>query len=413
VNALGNFGNMYLAGMSPAEALSGYARSVRRLRGAGLQGVLRNTESNSIFKVPGMADADVYEMARQQNVIGRAAGFASEFQDPDRLTTGARLLAGRANPLSPDFAAYRALRETNQAVVEDPAKLALFVHELKQGKTVDQAALSVKKYLFDYGELSDFEKNNITGLIPFYTWTRKNVPLQLGSLALRPSRVSNQDRFVDLVDELLADEYATPDETLVPSRLKEPGTFRIGATGRGKLRLPIYDINLPGAVIDDTLQGSPDTLLGMMNPAHKTVATLGFKRNLETGEDLRYGTSKATPVATALARAGVPTDAPLIGPLTAIETPQGFVQSRLSKGAMRELPMPTVLRQLIAEAPEDATWTDLQRIILGASGLGATELTSETKTEGARELQRRYRDLYNRLRDDARLRALRAQRQNP
>jgi hypothetical protein len=401
VNALGNFGNMYLAGMSPTDVLTGYGKAVRQLRGAGLDRVLKNTNANDIFKVAGLADADVYRLAREQNVIGRASGFASEFRAPDEITGAGKLLSGRYNPLNPENAAFRTLREGGQALVEDPAKFALFVHELKQGKTADQAALAVKKYLFDYGELTDFEKNNITGLIPFYTWTRKNVPLQLGSLLMRPARVSNQDRFVDLMDDLFADEQTPVDETLLPSRLTAPGTFRIGATGRGRLRLPIYDVALPGTITDEALSGSPDALLQMLNPAYRAVATGLFKRNLETGEDLRTGVSKATPAAVLLRQLGLPSPA--------IATPQGLVQSRLSKGLMRELPVPTLPRQLTMETPDEATWSPLQRLILSSSGVGGTEITPQVRVEGARERQRRYRAILNQLRDQAMLEALEAQ----
>lgn len=400
VNALGNLGNMYLSGMSPAEVVGGYATAIRHLRGKGLQRVRKNTTSNTVFKVPGLADADVYRLAREQNVIGRAAGFASEFRTPDELTTAAKVFSGRLNPLNPENAAFQALRTGNQALIEDPAKLALFVHELRQGRNVDQAALSVKKYLFDYGELTDFEKNSIIGLVPFYTWTRKNVPLQLGAHLMRPSRISNQDRFVDLMDQLFMDEQAPQDAEQIPERLKEPGTFRIGAAGRGRLRLPIYDAALPGKVAGELLSGSPDALLQMANPAYRALATGLFKRNLETGEDLRYGVSKAAPSAALLRRLGLP---------PAIETPQGLVQSRLSKALMRELPVPTIPRQLTMETSDEGQWSPLQRLILSGMGLGGTELTPEVRVEAARERQRRYRTLANQLRDDALLRALRAQ----
>ena len=50
----------------------------------------------------------------------------------------------------------------------------------------DQAAIHVKKHLFDYDNLSKFEKEFMRRGIPFYTWTRKNLALQLQTLSTKP-----------------------------------------------------------------------------------------------------------------------------------------------------------------------------------------------------------------------------------
>ena len=54
---------------------------------------------------------------------------------------------------------------------------------------VKSASQEVKKALFDYTDLSRVERDYFKRLIPFYTWTRKNVPAQLESLVKNPQRL--------------------------------------------------------------------------------------------------------------------------------------------------------------------------------------------------------------------------------
>lgn len=70
--------------------------------------------------------------------------------------------------------------------IEDNARLAHFIDRLRKGDTAEAAALSVKKYLFDYGDLTDIERNVLNRVFFFYSWTRKNLPLQLHSLVTTP-----------------------------------------------------------------------------------------------------------------------------------------------------------------------------------------------------------------------------------
>ena len=52
----------------------------------------------------------------------------------------------------------------------------------------DVASQKVKEALFDYNDLSRFERNVMKRAMPFYTWSRKNIPTQLKSLVLNPQR---------------------------------------------------------------------------------------------------------------------------------------------------------------------------------------------------------------------------------
>ena len=71
---------------------------------------------------------------------------------------------------------------------EEFSRLAHFSDRLAKGDSPEAAAASVRKYLFDYEELTPFERDVMKGFIPFYTWMRKNIPLQLESIIKSPGR---------------------------------------------------------------------------------------------------------------------------------------------------------------------------------------------------------------------------------
>ena len=99
--------------------------------------------------------------------------------------------------------------------VENNARLALFIDGIakgvraagKKGKTkfdadeinkiLDDASINVRKSLFDYSDLSEFEKTVLKRAAPFYTWTRKNIPAQLRAVMEHPDRAQKMNILLD------------------------------------------------------------------------------------------------------------------------------------------------------------------------------------------------------------------------
>ena len=57
------------------------------------------------------------------------------------------------------------------------------------GGATHYANQEVKKALFDYSDLSKFERTVLKRFMPFYTWSRKNIPAQLEALVKNPQRL--------------------------------------------------------------------------------------------------------------------------------------------------------------------------------------------------------------------------------
>ena len=73
------------------------------------------------------------------------------------------------------------------AAIENEARMSLFIAHLRRGLSPQDAAVQVKKFLFDYSNLSTFEEGARLA-IPFYVWTRKNLELQIRTLLTQPGR---------------------------------------------------------------------------------------------------------------------------------------------------------------------------------------------------------------------------------
>lgn len=77
--------------------------------------------------------------------------------------------------------------------IENNARIAKFIDELQKGKSFFDASKSVKHALFDYQDLTNFEKTWMKRLAPFYTWSRKNIPLQLEQMIKNPGKYKAVD----------------------------------------------------------------------------------------------------------------------------------------------------------------------------------------------------------------------------
>lgn len=70
------------------------------------------------------------------------------------------------------------------------AKFVKYLSERNKGKDIISAVEGANRWLFDYGDLSSFEKNYMRRIMPFYTFPRKAIPRVLEAVAERPHTVA-------------------------------------------------------------------------------------------------------------------------------------------------------------------------------------------------------------------------------
>ena len=195
-NMAGNIWNNSLAGVrNPLRYKDAY--EIQR----GFNGTLKTATGSIDYK-------DIYEMARDRGVLGRGfyGGDIPSAID-DALMKGKWLTVGSNNKL------VRGGMKVGRAI-EENARLAHFVDKLSKGMSPDDAARSVKKFLFDYTELTPTEQNVFKRVMPFYQWSRKNIPLQLEMFVRRPGQQMIPIKFKHEMERLTAGDRPPPEANI-------------------------------------------------------------------------------------------------------------------------------------------------------------------------------------------------------
>lgn len=165
---------------------------------------------------------------------------------------------------------------------EDLMRGATYIAARQEGATAREAAAKVARQHFDYGDLSPLERNFMRRLLPFYTFTSRNVPLQAKTLLTKPGKAANfqkareeiaKNQGIDLHEwEKGLKEYqlrALP----VPVKVGDH-TFAVSIGG-----LPIADLNeipMPGSKTwgPGALDEWASKFASMLNPVVRTPTEL-------------------------------------------------------------------------------------------------------------------------------------------
>ena len=110
--------------------------------------------------------------------------------------------------------------------LENNARLALYMDRIRKGVSRTKAKADVNKYLFDYlTGLSETDKV-IKNLIPFWSWTRFNVPLQTSAVVTQ----SLKHAVVNKIASPIVESMETKDELrgYLSEKEKEAGLIKVG-----------------------------------------------------------------------------------------------------------------------------------------------------------------------------------------
>lgn len=211
-NAVGNVFNAYLGGL----------QNPKRYGDAGIF-QYKLAKNDMTGKVMGKPMKELYEAMATRGVFGEGQ-YGGEFTRRLERELAPPRAIDILNPTTQNLA-LRAGFKVGQTI-EDNARIALFLDQVKKGASYDKAAKHVQKYLFDYGDVSPFEQSVIKRTLPFYTWSRKNIPLQLESLVAHPERINKLNLAINNIEQATGGEALDPSE--VPQYITDAGPVYFG-----------------------------------------------------------------------------------------------------------------------------------------------------------------------------------------
>ena len=135
-------------------------------------------------------------------------------------------LVGENNPL------FRQARVIG-AWIETQQKSKLVVGALEKGLSMDEALGVAAKGGFDYRALTMFESKIMRRIIPFYSFNRFNVELQLKVLGESPQRINQVIRSVENVQNLWETNLTPQEKENLPAYLKEYLSVPVGRSKQG------------------------------------------------------------------------------------------------------------------------------------------------------------------------------------
>mgnify|MGYP003345447130 FL=1 len=149
---------------------------------------------------------------------------------------------------------------------DDFTRLALYLDTLRKTGSIDIAASTVRKYLFNYHELTNTDKIIRAFGMPFWSWTKNNLPLQVMTLLEQP-------RYIKTIQQL---RDRTFDDKEYPEYVKD-GYIMVD----GKpypVTLPMQDLSILGE--------KAKFFASSVNPLLKAPFELTANKNMYTGSPI-------------------------------------------------------------------------------------------------------------------------------
>jgi hypothetical protein len=173
--------------------------------------------------------------------------------------------------------------------VEDWVRGTHYLTKRTQGHTPEAAREAVFKYQIDYSNLTEFERNVMKRVFPWYTFSRRSLPPLLEDLVTKPAKVAGATRLISGVRE--------PGE-FVPEWVAEGASIPIPGAPEGQSRyissfgLPMEDelLKTVGSAAQGDYARVFQQLFGMSQPFVKLPAELATGTQMYSGrrlEDLR------------------------------------------------------------------------------------------------------------------------------
>ncbi len=154
--------------------------------------------------------SEIYASAGLSKKLDKGLKFVSAVEDGAILGLPA-LMTGTILPIGLPKSIGRGVGR----MTENQARITNFIGNVKKTKSYDKAAEHSNKFLFNYNDLTAVQKDWMRLLVPFFTWTQKNVGLQLDMMLKSPYFYSNFNKLLihqgpELIEQYNAEKAGVP-----------------------------------------------------------------------------------------------------------------------------------------------------------------------------------------------------------
>jgi len=281
-NAIGGTFNNWIAGLKDPKM---YIASRKVLSGA--DGILKTSAGDIPY-------SQVLKMMKENGVIGQT-GFldvVKKLGEEVSPTVGTKIANApqkimgvfEDNLRAPLFTDGLKKYYTKELVAKFSKE---FTPEIAKRKALEaaseRAAKRVIKYHFDYMPegFTKFERDIMKRVIPFYTWTRHNVPLQLEQMIMQPGKYAG----VMKLQRAFGLKPSSEEESILPAWLKDRFTIKAEGGYWSGLGLPLEEAT---EKISDPLRGLGLSLSPFIKTPFELLTGHNIFKNKKISEDT-YG----------------------------------------------------------------------------------------------------------------------------
>lgn len=175
-------------------------------------------ELQDVVKKKDIAFTEIATAVKRDEVLSKKKTLTEslEKQEKSKIKEGVRKIF----PVYKDFYGYEVGREVGNAI-ENHGRLVNFLTNLEKTGDVSLAASRTKQFLFDYSDLTDFEKGVMRRIIPFYSFTRFNLEAQAKVLMETPGKAAAQLTTMDTFTDVFSNDDLTEEQKeKLPSWMK-------------------------------------------------------------------------------------------------------------------------------------------------------------------------------------------------
>lgn len=231
----------------------------------------------------------IYVAAMQRGILPSARVLEEVTSDVTSILDKFRPLGGKGQTAVHQFSEFR----------DHLPRLAQFIDGISKGsgnfaRIADNAAAAVRKWHPDGLDLTKFERDVMKRVFPFYSWTRKAIPLAIQASAFTPGKVMAYPHLMEAislsngVDSSGTGYGRFPGDQMFPDWIRERG---IGPVAGGPGNYLVVNPSTPVLDVMGQVGHPGQTILDMLNPMAKVPlelsqgATLGKQVPIENNAE--------------------------------------------------------------------------------------------------------------------------------